>query len=1100
MSRWIVPLAVFVCAFASLTAQDADPYAKEIAPASDEAVKAMRRFRLAEGMKAEVFAAEPLLVNPIAFCFDEKGRAYVAETFRLHRGVTDNRGHPPLWTDDDLAARTVADRVALYKKHLGRKFADYGKHDDRVRLVWDSDGDGRADKASVFAGGFKRPEDGLGSGVLARGGKVWFTNIPDLWLLEDTNGTGRADVKKSLHTGYGVHIAFIGHDLHGLAMGPDGKLYFSVGDRGLHVVTNGRTLSTPDSGAVLRCNPDGSELEIFATGLRNPQELAFDELGNLFTGDNNADGGDQARWVHLVDGGDSGWRIGYQYLPGLGPWNSEQMWTPRHDTQPAFLVPPLVNMASGPSGLCYHPGVALVPEKYQRHFFLCDFRGGPGNSGISTFSLKAKGASFEVVGQEEFIWSVLATDCDFGPDGGFYVSDWVDGWGLTGKGRLYKFLDPARLSDPRVAEVQRLLAEGLSKQPAADVAKLLEHPDMRVRQEAQLELARRKDVATLAGATRGSHQLARLHAIWGLGQIGRSDAGAHSEIVRLAADADAEVRAQAIKVLGEDRVKSGLAAITAGLKDVQPRVRLFSALAMAKVGTVASMPAVLDMLRANADQDVYLRHAGVMALAGIGDKAELQKAAFDSSPAARMGVVLAMRRLHMPEIAHFLGDAEPRLVAEAARAIYDEPIRAALPQLAGLASRAGNISQSMPAAFAEPVVRRIAAAHRALGRPESAGALAALAANDHVAAKVRLEALTHLRTWEKPSGRDPIVGLWRPVPARPGAEVAAALQSKLGELMTGPDNLRTEAVRLAGKHGIGAVGPFLRTLVFDKERPASVRVESLKALAALEDAELEPIAKRAAESEEPRLRFEATRLLFANAKPEEAAARFAVLLDDGTTYEQQESFKVLADLKAAPADAVLGRWLDRLLANEVRAEVQLDLMEAVQRRGTSELKQKLAAYEAARPKADPLAAWRPALAGGDAERGRELFFDKTELSCLRCHKALGTGGDVGPDLTGIGKNQKRDYLLEAIVDPNRHIAKGFDTVVLSLANGQFKSGILKSDDGKEVRLMTPEGQTLTIRAADIEERSKGKSAMPDDLIEKMTRSELRDLVEFLAGL
>jgi quinoprotein glucose dehydrogenase len=117
------------------------------------------------------------------------------------------------------------------------------------------------------------------------------------WRFQDSNGDGKSDAKEKLLSGFGVKFAFRGHDMHGLRFGPDGKLYFSIGDRGLNVKSKeGRQWEVSDTGGILRCNPDGTEFEVFATGVRNPQELAFDELGNLFTGDNNSDAGDRARF------------------------------------------------------------------------------------------------------------------------------------------------------------------------------------------------------------------------------------------------------------------------------------------------------------------------------------------------------------------------------------------------------------------------------------------------------------------------------------------------------------------------------------------------------------------------------------------------------------------------------------------------------------------------------------------------------------------------------------------------------------------------------------------------------------------------------------
>ena len=511
-------------------------YNPSIAPASDEAKKAIPSFRVPAGLNVELFAAEPMLANPVAFCIDEKGVVYVAETFRLHAGVTDTRNHMN-WLDDDLACRTVADRVAMYKRFLGNEFASYNLQHDRVRRIVDRDGDGRADGATVFADGFHDAGSGIGAGVLVRGNDVWFTCIPGLWKLRDLDGDGRAEKRTLLHDGYGVHVGFLGHDLHGLRFGPDGRLYFSIGDRGFNVTTaEGRSLTVPDTGSVLRCNPDGTELEVFATGLRNPQELAFDEHGNLFTGDNNSDSGDRARWVYVVEGGDSGWRIGYQFIESpnsRGPWNEEKLWYPTFAGQAAYIVPPIANLADGPSGLTYVPGVSLLSDQYKNHFFLVDFRGSSGQSGIRTFSLEPDGASFQLVNPRQFVWSVLATDADFGPDGALYVSDWVEGWEMTRKGRIYRVVDPSRRLDPRVREVKTLLAQGVTSRPAEALAGLLTHADMRIRQEAQFELAGRgedgwKTLVRIAGA--GAEILPRIHALWGLEQANRhTELAAHRD-------------------------------------------------------------------------------------------------------------------------------------------------------------------------------------------------------------------------------------------------------------------------------------------------------------------------------------------------------------------------------------------------------------------------------------------------------------------------------------------------------------------------------------------------------------------------------------------
>ncbi|HKI38481.1 MAG TPA: PVC-type heme-binding CxxCH protein [Gemmataceae bacterium] len=1077
---------------------DDGTYSPHIEGPSKEAEMALSSFRLPSGMEARVWAAEPMLANPVSFCFDEKGRCYVAETFRLHHGVTDNRDHPE-WVDDDMASRSVEDRVALYRKYRGDKFGEYETEHDRVRLLEDTKGAGKADKATVFADGFKDASVGLGAGVLARRDNVYYTCIPDLWLLKDTKGKGKADVRQSLAHGFGVHVCFFGHDLHGLRMGPDGRLYFSIGDRGFNVTTKeGKHLFNPDSGAVLRCEPDGSNLEVFATGLRNPQELAFDAYGNLFTVDNNSDSGDRARLVYIVEGGDSGWRTGYQYgsdLGDRGPFNAEKVWSLGDPDQPVFVVPPLAHFTTGPAGLCYNPGATALPRRYAGHFFVCDFLGASSRSGVWSFAVKPKGAAFEMTDSEEFIKGILATDCDFGPDGGFYVSDWVHGWTLTGKGRIYRFADAEAAKDPLLAEVKTLLADGFDGKSPDELAKQLGHADMRVRQEAQFALADKGEEGVAAFtkvAKESKDRLAQLHGIWGLGQLARGGtAGASAALVALLKDAHADVRAQAARSLADSRTA------TAGpllplLRDGAPRVRFFAALALA--GTKLDregLQAVVAMLRENADGDAYLRHAGALALAAVEDRAALLGAAKDESPAVRLAVAVALRRQHAPEVADLLTDGDPRVATEAARAIHDEPIPEGLPKLAALLDR-----PKQP----ELLLWRALSANYRLGKSENAAALAAFAVRADVPEKLRVEAVTMLGAWAKPGRRDRVTGLTQDLGPRDAAPAGDALRARLDALLAGPDELLTAAATAAGELGIKEVAPQMLDLASNTKRAVGTRVAALRALASINDESMGKATRMALDDAEPRVRAEGRRLL-ARANPGEGVTALGKALEDGELIEKQSALAVLGETKGAEADALLGKSLDRLLANDYPANLRLDLLEAAATRESRPVKDKLKRFEESRTKDDPLAEYREALAGGDAEAGRRVFFTKTEASCLRCHKVKGEGGgDVGPDLAGIGGKQTREYLLESIVDPNKQIAQGYESVLLTLTNGTVVNGVVKGEDKNEVKLLTADGKLVPIPRAKIDERTRGKSAMPDDVVRHLTKRELRDVVEYLVSL
>jgi quinoprotein glucose dehydrogenase len=674
-----------------------------------------------------------------------------------------------------------------------------------------------------------------------------------------------------------------------------------------------------------------------------------------------------------------------------------------------------------------------------------------------------------------------------------YVADWVETWEGAGKGRIYRLADESQQKSEVVQQVKEFMQEGFSSRSNDELIRLLAHPHLKIRQEAQFALAARNEAAVplfVNVAAKNDSRLARLHAIWGLGQIGRKQTSVLNAVLPLLQDADGEVRAQTAKVLGEARLETAADKLESLLNDAEPRVQFFAAQAYGRMASRAQTAPILELIRDNADRDPYLRHAAAMALSRLVSQKELAALTNDPSPAVRMGVLLALRRQESPEAARFLDDSNPQIVDEAARAINDVPIAEAMPQLAALAGRRGLSASTL---------YRVINANFRLGTSEAARSVASIAADADAPAAIRVEATSALGDWEAPSGRDRVMGLWRQLPKRDPQLAAAAFATKLAAIFAGPEQLQQTATKVAVKLEVKEVGPVLLTLLSNKDQPSQTRVDALEALSRLQDAKAPEAIKLALADTHADLRVAGRRAL-ARTQPEAAVAELKEALATGELIEKQSALGLLAEIKGGASADILVDWLDKALRGEVAPEIQLDLIEAAGKRPLPQLQERLKKIQAANASDDPLAHYRVALAGGNAERGRKIFFERSELSCVRCHKIAGQGGEVGPDLSKIGGQQKRDYLLEAIVLPDKQIAKGFDPVVLVTESGKVHAGIIKGDDGKEVRLMTADGTIVVIPKSEIEEQVRGHSSMPEDLIKKMSRSDLRDLVEFLAGL
>jgi putative heme-binding domain-containing protein len=1111
--------------FSACNQSVADKRIKQIDPARSasmaKSIESLVKPQLADGLSLSLWGIDSLVISPIAIDIDDSGKIYYTTTNRQKNSEFDIRAHQN-WEIPSIQLQTVEDKRAFLHKELSPENSSKngwltdvngdGSHDwrdmtlekENVYRLEDVNGDGVADKSQLVVDDFHDEVTDVAGGVLVNDRDLFVAVGPDLWRLKDKDGDGIADEKTSISKGYGVHVGFSGHGMSGVEMGPDGRIYWQIGDIGFNGVDQtGKKWSHPNSGVVARSNPDGSDFEIFAAGLRNTHEFVFDEYANLISEDNDGDhAGERERLVYIVNGSDAGWRSNWQYGKyndpdnnGYKVWMDEKMWMPGFKGQPAHIIPCISNYVNGPTGMLYNPGTALSPA-YKNTFFVVEFVGNPAKSGIYGFKLNPSGAGFKLGENKKLLGGILPTGIDFGPDGALYLADWIDGWGTHDYGRIWKLDDKAGATLEQRAQTKSLLVADLSKYADAALGELLSNPDMRVRLKAQFELVKRGPAGIpvfekALGQT--VNQLARVNAIWGISQLARKDKKHAKLLFPYLRDKDTEIRAQSAKWLGDMRSQEAGNYLLPLLKDTSSRVRFFAAEALGRAAFEPAIQPIIEMLRLNDEADVYLRHAGCLALASIGKAAPLAALSKHSSRALRIAAVVALRRMGDPGVAVFLNDTDEFVVTEAARAINDDlSIKAALPAL-------GNILKSTSFKN-EALVRRAINANLRVGTDQALQNLLDYSVNAGAPATMRAEAIETISTWAKPSVLDRVDGRYRGSVQKNPLLVKTKAGASLLQLLGNKElPIRVSAIRAIRKLGMAEASTAMLGLLKSDQQPL-VRAESLKALAAMQDAQISQAITLAISDKDKTVRTAGIELIGKMNIPKELMVTLLLdVVNTKTTQEKQQSLLTLGKLPVANTLSAFDGLLQKMAQGQLPADIQLELAEAIDSSHSAAL---MAKYKkiAATLSPDVLAAeYSGSLYGGDPEQGRDLFYYGKAAQCMRCHAYGDIGGNAGPRLNGVGKRLTRQLILESLINPSAKLAPGFGLVTVTLKNGKMVAGILEGENNSSLTVKEGNQPNQVIQKDQIAKRVNAASSMPE-IKNLLSKKEIRDMVSFLSTL
>ena len=588
-------------------------------------------FKVAEGFVVEPVAGASCVERPMLASFDDQGRLYVADSAGVNLKGAELLKNPP----------------------------------HSIRMLTDTRGDGYFDTSSVFADKMVFPQ-----GVAWHNGSVYVSSPPHFWRLQDTDGDGRADKRQILATGFA--LTGVSDDMHGGSLGPDGRIYWFAG-RFPHEIRNpgGPIVHRGTAPLMLRCQPDGSELEVVCGAQGNGVGAAFTREGEAFAcgtfyAPRSMGAGLRDAIIHCIEGAE---------YPVLDRVLHEHKRT-------GELMPPLTHLGvAAAAGLAIYRG-GNFGTNYEGNLFSALFN----MHKIMRHVLEREGATFKCH-NEDFL---VSDDPDFHPtdvledaDGSLLVLD-TGGWFRIGcptsqiakpevKGAIYRIRrkDAATIADPRGLQI---------KWPALtsmELAGLLSDARFAVRDRAiqQLANAGTNSVPTLKNVLIENPSVeARRNAIWGLTRIGRQEARTAARLGLT--DRSASVRQTAAYSAGLLR---DLEAVPQLMKIVSadfPPVRREAASALGRIRSAAAVPALLEGLRFGGDR--FLEHALIFALIQINDRASVLKGLADKDAAVRRGSLIALDQMDggdlTPELAMpFLNPADPSLQQTALWVVAHHP-------------------------------------------------------------------------------------------------------------------------------------------------------------------------------------------------------------------------------------------------------------------------------------------------------------------------------------------------------------------------------------------------------------------------------------------